>query len=143
VYKANELSEDQVRGAEYPRGNIQWVTVPEILEELCVCIETYLEQRLFSVWHFTDKGKEAPEFPTARQGMKNLTSSLMEHARGNTEVMRSIQELQDNFEYIISSIKWCHANPGVPLPADDSHHYPMEEAHCVPIDLLLKSLAQL
>jgi hypothetical protein len=140
AYKANELSEDQERGREYPRGNVQIVTVPEILEELCVCIETYLEQKLFTVWHFTDKGKEAPEFPTARQGMKNLTSFLMSHAQGNQEVISNIVHLQENFEYIISRIKWCHDKPGVQLPADGSHHQPIEEAH---IDLLLKSLAQL
>jgi len=139
AYKVDELSEDQEKGPEYPRGNIQWVTVPEILEELCVCIETYLEKRLFSVWKYTKTDRQAPEFPTARQGMKNLTSFLTEHAQGNQEVISSIVHLQQNFEYIISSIKWCRDKPGVPLPAD----FPMEEANCVPIDSLLKSLAQL
>ena len=141
-YKKDELTEEEERGLEYPRGNVQTVFIGQILEELCVCIETYLEQRLFGVWFYTDKDKEAPEFPVARQSMKNLTSLLTEHARGNEQVMWNIQHLQENFDSIISDLQWCHANPGKPLPSDESHHQPME-AHCTPVESLLQSLARL
>jgi hypothetical protein len=138
AYKKGQLTEGQEMGTYYDvRGTTQPIHVCRILEDLCVCIETYLEQRLFSFWDFTDKTKEAPEFPAARQTMKNLTSLLTHHAGGNEQVEHSIRHLQENFEYVISSIKWCHANPGKPLPADDSHHDPMH------VQSLLQSLARL
>ena len=141
-YKKDELTYDQENGTEYPNGNVQRIYVGQILEELCVFIEKYLEQRLFSVWHMTDKTRPDPDFPVARQSMKNLTSLLTEHARGNEQVMWNIRHLQENFDSIISDLQWRHVNPGVPLPLDESHHQPME-AHCTPVESLLQSLARL
>jgi hypothetical protein len=76
--------------------------------------------------------------------MKNLTSLLKQHAGGNKQVEHHIEHLQENFEYVISSINWCNTHPGELLPADDSHHQPpMQEAHCTPVESLLQSLARL
>jgi hypothetical protein len=135
-YKKDELTEEEERGFEYPRGNQELVFIYQVVEDLCVCIETYLEQRLFGVWFYTDKGKEAPEFSVARQTMNNLVSLLMEHACGNELVMWNIRHLQENFESVISDLKWCHAHPGAPLPADESHH-------AMHVESLLQSLARL
>ena len=143
-YKKDDLSAEEARGIIYKNGNATVAIIYDIVEDLCVCIEEYLEQRLFTPWPWTDKTREGPEFPAARQTMKNLISYLKEQADGNQQVNHHIDHLQENFEYVISSIKWCKANPGLPLPVDGSHHQPqMQEAHCTPVESLLQSLASL
>jgi len=105
-YKKGELTVKQEKGIQYLGGAYQ-PDLCQILEELCVYIETYLEQRLFSVWHCTDTTRPDPNFPVERQTMKNLTSSLSKHAgdmRDDEDLLKYIAHLEENFDLILSEL---------------------------------------
>jgi hypothetical protein len=135
-YIKNELTEEEECGREFPNGNVQIVFITQILEDLCVCIEKYLEQKLFGVWLYTDKNKEAPEYPAARQSMKNLTSLLRECAGNNQEVLESIGHLQENFDFVITKLVG-------PVAKKRKNQDGEQQAQFADVDSLLQSLAQL
>jgi hypothetical protein len=74
-------------------------------------------------------------------GMSEAKVESMMHHMGQQFIeqcqMWNIRHLQENFESVISDLKWCHANPGESLPVDESHHEPMH------VESLLQSLARL
>jgi hypothetical protein len=143
AYVYDELGDKENAYVEI-NGNSTYVHVCSTLEEVCAYIEKYREETLFGPWRYTPTDRVAPQFPAEKLAMKNLTFALMDHARpmkNNAMAMFYIQRLQNNFDIVISELN-LHYHPA-PVPADSSVHGFPPQAHCEPVDSLLKSLAQL
>jgi len=113
-YLYDELG-DAESGIIYVDGNATTVYVCQILEEVCLYIETYRAETLFGTWRYTNTDRVAPEFPAEKKSMHNLIFSLNDHLRpmrqsaGRVAVRDAITHLEQNFEYIVSELNRLRA----------------------------------